>query len=282
MSDILFKLLISVLIMNGFSSMRAQETEIKIARLFHGVEGCFMVTKVDNTEQYFYNKEQCLQTYSPCSTFKIVNSLIALQTGVANGAKFELKWDSIRNPKEPWMDEKLPFKNWMQDHSLESAFKNSVVWYYQEIARRIGTEKMQKYLGTMAYGNNDISSGIDQFWLCGSLQISVKQQVQFLRSLYNEKLYGINDQNIKTVKNIMLYKATDTYKVYGKTGGGDCMDGEVIGWYIGIVECEKGAYAFAMNMLANDFSAFDNNRRIEISLQILNELGYIQLEEILN
>ncbi|MCU4173458.1 penicillin-binding transpeptidase domain-containing protein [Carboxylicivirga sp. N1Y90] len=277
-----FKMLVLVLISMAFLSAVAQEREIQIARLFKGVDGCFLITKVDNTEQYYYNKPQCLQVYSPCSTFKIANSLIALQTGVATGADFVIKWDSIRNPKEPWMAEKLPFKYWMQDHTLETAFKNSVVWYYQELARRIGETKMEELINRIAYGNNDISSGIDKFWLCGSMKVSAKEQVRFLRQFYNNKITGIEEKHIQTVKGIMLYETGDNYKLYGKTGGGRCSEEGVIGWYIGFIECEKGAYAFAMNMKAKSFAAFDNNRRIEVTKEILKELGCIKLEETLN
>ena len=50
--------------------------------------------------------------------------------------------------------------------------KQSVVWYYQELARRVGPERMQKWVTAFRYGNEDISGGIDRFWLESALRIS--------------------------------------------------------------------------------------------------------------
>jgi len=256
-------------------SLFAQQNEIKIAKLFDGANGCFVLSKFDNSEHYYFNKEQCQKRYAPCSTFKIPNSLIALQTGVATGTDFTIQWDSIRDPREPWMQEKEPFKYWCQDQTMQRALKYSVVWYYQELARRIGAQQMQKALNDLDYGNKDISSALDRFWLCGSLQISAMEQTEFLRRFYNEKLNGFSKDNIRKVKEIMLYEEGDGYQLFGKTGGGNCQPGKVIGWYVGFVETKKGPYVFAMNMLVDDFSRLDGNRRIETVKEILKILGYI-------
>ncbi|MCU4164545.1 penicillin-binding transpeptidase domain-containing protein [Carboxylicivirga caseinilyticus] len=255
--------------------LKAQPKDIEIAKLFKGTKGCFVISKFDNSEHYYFNKDQAQERFSPCSTFKIPNSLIALQTGVASGIDYVIEWDSIRNPHEAWMNEKEPFKYWCQNHTMKSAFKYSVVWYYQEIARKIGEIRMQQAIISLDYGNKDISSALDRFWLCGSLEISAIEQTQFLRKLYNEKLVDFSKENIQKVKAIMLYEEGDDYKLFGKTGGGNCSADKVIGWYVGFVETQKGPYVFAMNMLADDFKQFDNNRRIETVKEILKILGYI-------
>jgi beta-lactamase class D len=36
----------------------------------------------------------------------------------------------------------------------------------------------------ISYGNQDISGGIDQFWLSSSLKISPKEQADFMEALY--------------------------------------------------------------------------------------------------
>jgi len=257
------------------TAIYAQKKDVEIAKLFKGTKGCFVITKFDNSEHYYFNKGQCLQPFSPCSTFKVPNSLIALQTGVASDVDFVIEWDSIRNPHEPWMDKQEPFKYWCQDQTMQTALKHSVVWYYQEIARRVGEDRMQSAINDLDYGNKDISSSLDRFWLCGSMQISAIEQTQFLRKLYNEKLPGFSKENIKKVKAIMLYEEGENYTLYGKTGGGNCWPDQVIGWYVGFVETPRGPYVFAMNMLADDFKQFNNNRRIEVVKQILKILGYI-------
>ncbi len=275
--------LFTLLLVGCFSyySLSAQENsvdnphQIDLSPLFTGVEGCFVLYDLNADVWQMYQPDQCQQRFSPCSTFKIPHSLIALETGVADGVQFTLPWDSLRTPAQAWMQEREPFKHWLQDHTMQSALKYSVVWYYQELARRIGADRMNHYLQLMAYGNRDASSGIDRFWLCGSLRLSAIEQVNFLKKFYTYALPGFSVANMEVVKTMLLYESTDGYQLYGKTGGGDCMPGKVIGWYVGFVETESHTYLFAMNMLAAAFSDFDNNRRIELTKSVLMQLGVI-------
>src|SRR5438477_12764376 len=72
---------------------------------------------------------------------------------------------------------------WNRDHTMRSAIAASAVPVYQEIARRIGQERMQKFVDLLEYGNRDIGGGIDQFWLTGNLRIDPVQQVDFVDRL---------------------------------------------------------------------------------------------------
>ncbi len=111
----------------------------------------------------------------PASTFKIPNSIIALETGVVEDPDKDIfKWDGVKRSIEAWN----------KDHTLRSAIAVSAVPVYQEIARRIGPERMQKYVDLMDYGNRDIGGGIDQFWLTGNLRIDPMQQIDFLDRLH--------------------------------------------------------------------------------------------------
>lgn len=230
--------------------------------------------KTDNYIQY--NPEHCKKRFSPCSTFKIPNSLIGLETGVIADTGFIIRYDSILHPKDSFKLVNEPFKYWYQDLSLKRAFKYSCVWYYQELTRRVGQERMKKMVNDLDYGNKDISSGLDTYWLCGSIQISINEQIEFLKRLYLHKLQGFSNKNIDAVKSIMLYETTADYKLYGKTGGGDCWDNKFIGWYVGFVETESGTKIFAMNVIVNDFSDLKNNYRIELTKKILKELKIIK------
>lgn len=229
------------------------------------------------TDKYIqYNSEHCKKRFSPCSTFKIPNSLIGLETGVIADTGFVIKYDCNLHPKDSFLLANEPFKYWYQDLSLKKAIKFSCVWYYQELARRVGQERMRKMVNTLDYGNNDISSGLDTYWLCGSIQISINEQIGFLKRLYLHKLQGFSDKNIDAIKSIMLYETTSDYKLYGKTGGGDCWDNKVIGWYVGFVETKSGTKIFAMNIIVNNFSDLKNNFRIELTKEILKELKIIK------
>ncbi|HBY52451.1 MAG TPA: class D beta-lactamase [Bacteroidales bacterium] len=229
------------------------------------------------TDHYFqYNSEQCKKRFSPCSTFKIPNSLIGLETGVIADTGFVIKYDSILHPRDTFQLTNEPFKHWYEDLSLKRAIKYSCVWYYQELARRVGSERMKNMVSRLDYGNNDISSGLDSYWLCGSLEISIDEQIAFLKKLYSHQLSGFSDKNQEAVKGIMLNEITPEYKLYGKTGSGDCWDNKVIGWYVGFVETESGTRIFAMNIIVNDFSDLKSNFRIELTKKILKELNIIK------
>ncbi len=119
------------------------------------VEGSFVLYDPQADKYIFYNQDQFEQTFSPASTYKICNSLIGLETGVIKDENFVISWDSItrQNPK------------WNSDYDLKTAFKNSTVWYYQELARRVGGQQMKYWLDKANYGNADTSGGIDKFWL---------------------------------------------------------------------------------------------------------------------
>ena len=72
----------------------------------------------------------------PHSTFKIWNTLIALETGAAPDAGFQQRYDPVKYPREDWWPE-----TWLQDQTLESAFRRSAVWYYRELALRGGRRR---------------------------------------------------------------------------------------------------------------------------------------------
>ena len=139
-----------------------------------GTTGTFVGYKVDDYLIIASDKVRSGEGRLPASTFKIPNSIIALETGVVEDPdKDVFKWDGVTRSIEPWN----------KDHTLRSAIAVSAVPVYQEIARRIGAERMQKYLDLFDYGNRDIGGGIDQFWLTGNLRIDPIQQIDFVDRL---------------------------------------------------------------------------------------------------
>jgi beta-lactamase class D len=218
---------------------------LDLAKYFEGSEGCFVLYDFGKNEYSQFNPEICNTRFSPCSTFKIPNSLIALETGVARDTSFVIRYDSTQHPIAQELLGQEPFKHWPHDQTMKSAFQYSIVWYYQEIAKMTGKERMQRYLDSLAYGNEDISSGIDHFWLVGSLRISADEQVEFIRRLVNNRLRGFSANTQEKVKGIMLRESTERYKLYGKTGGGDIAPDSTIGWFVGFVTTQSNTYVFA-------------------------------------
>ncbi len=247
---------------------------LSLSTFFKGSGGSFAL--YDLTDQVYmqYNPDTCGTRYTPCSTFKIANSLIALESGVAPDTSFVIRYDSIAHPIDPALRNVDPFRYWPQDQSMTSAFRHSVVWYYQEVAKKIGEERMLQYLDSLQYGNKDISSGIDRFWLGGSLQISGSEQVVLMTELIENRLHGFSVAAQEQVKGIMLLESTPLYKLYGKTGGCDCNPDGMIGWFVGFVETGPKTYAFALNVFVKSFDDL-KGKRVELTKQILHSMGIL-------
>src|SRR3982074_233677 len=164
------------------SSQRSEFREDLAKRFFDlGTEGTFVGYKVDDYLIIASDKIRSGEAKLPASTFKIPNSIIALETGVvADPDKDVFKWDGVTRSIEAWN----------KDHTLRSAIAASALPVYQEIARRIGAERMQKYVDLLDYGNRDIGGGIDQFWLTGNMRIDPIRQIDFLDRLRRGGLAG--------------------------------------------------------------------------------------------
>jgi beta-lactamase class D len=228
------------------------------------VEGSFVLYDQSNDKYIFYNQSQFKQPFTPASTFKICNSLIGLETGVIKDENFIIPWDSVIR--------RIPA--WNKDQYLKTAFKNSTVWYYQELARRVGAEKMKYWLDKTNYGNADTSGGIDQFWLTGGLRITPEQQIDFLVRLRDNKL-PFSQRSIDIVKNIMIAKDTLSYVVRAKTGWSE-QDDTNIGWFVGYIEKDDDVYYFANCIQTKDYDNKDfANARKEIVYEILAELNIL-------
>ena len=233
----------------------------------YGVKGSFLLYDLNKNVYIYYDSARCNTQFIPASTFKIFNSLVSLETGAVADEDEVIKWDGV----------KRNIKEWNRDHNMRSAIKYSVVWFYQELARRVGGEQMQHYLDAVGYGNKDTSGGIDRFWLDGGLRISQFEQVEFLKKLYNSSL-PFSERSMNIVKDIMLNEDTLGYKLRAKTGGAN-IDKTVIGWWVGWVESATGGdsniYFFATNIEGEDITAEFLAARKEITKKILKELSIL-------
>ncbi len=184
---------------------------------------CFMLRDNNHESIHYFNKERCTQRFTPASTFKIFNSLAALETAVAPDDQLVIKWDGkVRRPE------------WDKDMDMREAFKVSCVPYYQEIARRVGPARMQHFMDTVKYGNMKIGGAVDTFWLDNSLQVSPDEQTGFVKKLYFAEL-PFSERTQRIVKTLMLQEQTPAYNLYYKTGTGHVGD-KYIYWVVGFAE----------------------------------------------
>lgn len=226
------------------------------------VTGTFAVLDEKKNKLTLFNPSKYSQRVTPASTFKICNALIGFETGTIQD-KFEVfEWDSIIRNNE----------NWDQNQDLQTAFKNSTVWYFQKMAREIGGQEMKCWLNKLNYGNADTAGGIDLFWLQGGLRISPKEEIEFLLKLNNLEL-PCAEKNMKQVKEMMLLEKNEKYTLYGKTGW--AMNGNKdLGWFVGFIETNNNVFYFANCIESNkEFLPNFAIARIEITYRILKELN---------
>lgn len=229
------------------------------------VDGCF--TMLNNTDGQITVYNMALDTIrlSPASTFKIVNSLIGLQTGVIVDEKMVIKWDGVTRSN----------KDWNKDMDMKEAFKVSCVPYYQEVARRIGRDTMKQWIDTLSYGNKNISGPIDSFWLNNNLKISPDEQLGLLKRLYFDQL-PFRKSVQQTVRDVMLQEDNTAYKLSYKTGWGVDTENNDIGWLAGWIEENKHVYFFVTLVKTADKNVDMKKIRLAITKDILKDLGFLE------
>lgn len=173
----------------------------------------------------------------PASTFKIPNTLIALETGVLPNEEYVFTWDG----------KKRSLAAWERDLTVKEAFQASCVPCYQEIARKIGFEQMSTWTRAFGYGTLAITpASLDSFWLRGPSNISSYQQIDFLLKLVTREL-PISERTSTIMRHIMMVEQTENYTLRAKTGWGT-RGGIDNGWYVGYVETINNTYIFATNV----------------------------------
>jgi len=201
------------------------------------VDGSVVIFNADSNAYWGINFDRANQGYLPASTFKIVNSIIALETGVIPNRDTVFVWDG--EPKR--------LQAWEQDLTFEHAFHVSCVHCYQQIARMIGPERMNEYLNKFDYGNMIVNdSTIDVFWLEGESQVNQMQQLEFLRKFYYKEL-PISENTYEEMKALMVINKNDEYTISGKTGW-SIRNGNNIGWFVGYLETDGTVYFVATNI----------------------------------
>ena len=229
-----------------------------------GVEGSIMIYDSTRDRVYQHNPQRNTIAFLPASTFKILNSLISLETGVIPNELSILTWDGIQRA--------LP--EWNRDLNMREAIKTSTVWFYQVLARRVGYDLMKQWEERVDYGNRQIGTKeyIDKFWLEGDLRTTAEEQIKFLRRLYKNDL-PFSAKSIATVKDIMVIEQTPDYILRGKTGWVGFQTQKTIpqiGWFVGYLEKGRDVYFFATNIDIR--SSKDAKARISLTRQCLKDL----------
>lgn len=230
------------------------------------VDGCFGLMNNGTGKFTLYNLHRYRDSsYQPASTFKIVNSLIGLQTGKISSDSMVIKWDGIKRKREYWN----------KDMTMYEAFRVSAVPYYQEVARRIGKDTMQRWLDTLSYGTKKITTRIDSFWLDNSLKIKPDEELGLVKELYFDQLPFFKSYQ-EMVKRAMLFENNSNYRLAYKTGFGSRENGNDIGWIVGWIEENQHPYFFVLNIETADPNFDIVNVRMKMLKDILKHLGFME------
>lgn len=262
-------LLLSSLIALLFNSCNVNKARIDdgLKKYFDAknVDGCFTMLNNADGAITVYNMALDTTRLTPASTFKIVNSLIALQTGVATDENMVIKWDGITRP----------VKDWNRDMNMKQAFKVSCVPYYQEIARRIGPDTMRRWIDSLSYGNKRMDGPIDSFWLNNQLKISPDEQLGLMKKLYFDQL-PFRKSVQQAVRDMMVQENNTAYKLSYKTGWGFDEKGDNVGWVTGWIEENRHVYFFVTLVRTPDRKIDMQRVRLDITRDILKEYGFFE------
>lgn len=250
-------------------------TEVNWQSCFDGINGAAVIYNPSENSYLIYNQETALTQRSPCSTFKIISSLIALEHKVIAPGQSDRKWSG-----EVFWNE-----DWNRDMDFENAFRTSCVWYYREIIDEIGKDTMQEELNKLHYGNCDISDwegylntnnnnrSLTGFWIESSLKISPKEQVEVMERIFGENS-DYSQETLNNLKQVMLLSEPDGQEtlIYGKTGMGKSNGIVVDAWFTGFSDRTEGRVYFCVYLGETDGKDVSSAKAKEIAVEIVSNL----------
>ena len=235
-----------------------------------GVTGTFGL--FDNGQGNFviYNLSRFRDSaYTPASTFKIVNSLIGIETGRVKDDSTVFKYDSTLHGRNECNE----------DMSMYRAFRLSCPPFYRQLARRIGKDTMQHWLDTLGYGRKKgrfvITNNLDTFWLNNDIKITADEELGLVKKLYFDQL-PFQKRSQQIVRRMMLWENNSNYKLSYKTGWGTPENGHDLGWIVGWIEENNHPYFFVLQLESTDRKIDLRTIRINLLKAILKRLGFFE------
>lgn len=235
-------------------------TVLDLTSYFNNYDGCFVLYNSQRNSYSIYNTDNSTTRVSPDSTYKLYSALAGLENSVI----------TPDNTLQLWSGKQYNNAFWNSNQTLESAMRNSVNWYFNNIDEKVGYQKLQDFFEYISYGNTDLSGGISAYWLESSLLISPLEQVQLLSNLWNNN-WEFDEQNVQSIKDSIYISKSQAKTLYGKTGTGNVDEKYINGWFIGVVESNDNTFVFATNIKGNDNC--DGQTAANITLNILSQLG---------
>ncbi len=234
------------------------------------VTGCFGLYNNAQGQFSIYNLQRFGDsTYLPASTFKIVNSLIGIESGTVKDDSTIIRWDSVVRGRSECET----------DLTMAKAFELSCVPWYRELARRIGQPTLQRYLDSLHYaaknGRFVIQNDLDSFWLNNHAQVTADENLGLVKRLYFEKL-PFQKRTQQIVRRMMIRESNANYTLAYKTGWGTTPSGNQLGWIIGWIEENRHPYFFVLQVESTDPSVNMPQIRLNMLKGILKQYGFFE------
>ncbi|MBF0454437.1 MAG: class D beta-lactamase [Magnetococcales bacterium] len=198
-------------------------------------EGCIALMSIEQAWVRVSNPTQCQGRTPPASTFKVLNTLIAFETGVVDDTELF-----------PWDGKPQFLKAWEKEMTIQEAMAHSAVPVFQQIARRIGKQRMADWLEQVGYGNAEVGERVDRFWLDGPLVISPLEQIRFLSQLLTGKL-PFSADSLTRLRRTLPQEKIGEARLYGKTGWSSSTKPKW-GWYVGWMESQGEIMVVALRI----------------------------------
>jgi beta-lactamase class D len=207
--------------------------------------------------------------YLPASTFKIINSLIGLETGRINDTTQVIAWNGISSGRTE-CDSNM---------TMHSAFRISCPPWYQELARAIGKDTMQYWLDSLGYGKRYsrfvIQNNLDTFWLDNSVKVTADEQLGIVKQLYFDQL-PFQKRTQRLVRGMMQQEKNSNYSISYKTGWGFTEKGASLGWIVGWIEENQHVYFFVLQIEHPDRNFPIPTTRKKLLYEILKQYGFFE------
>lgn len=248
-------------------------TEVDWSNYFEEINGAAVIYDPAENCYQIYNQELALTRRSPCSTFKIISSLIALENGIIEPD----------NSTRVWCGEVFWNEDWNKDIDFSDAFHASCVWYFREVIDEIGKDMMQDELNKLQYGNCDISDwngelntnnhnpALTGFWIESSLLISPKEQVEVIERIFGDNT-NYSEQTRNQLKQVMLFSESNESDIliYGKTGMGKNYGIVVDSWFTGFADTPEKRIYFCVYLGETENKDVSSAKAREIAVEIVS------------
>lgn len=262
------------MLLENNTAAQPQIIETDWSEYFGGLYGAAVLYDPAVSCYRIYNPELADTRRSPCSTFKIISSMLALENGIIDP----------QDSTHTWSGERFWNENWNQDIAFQEAFRTSCVWYFREVTDEMGPEMVQDGLDKLMYGNCDISDwegrlntnnnnrALTGFWIESSLKISPKEQTEVM-----ERIFGpdsvCSQKTREELKQVMLVTEPEktTLPIYGKTGMGKAGGIVVDAWFTGLTKKEEETICFCVYLGQTEDPNVSSTTAREIAVHLVED-----------